>query len=382
MKVRSFVRSAAVSGLGSRFVCILIFGLSTSTAFAKPLAPLSPAEAASRASTIQHLPWNGKSANKGISEESGCLMREETIQVDDPASKTSLNYTLLVQYPKSAQPLPVVIIVPTIRGVQEYLEPQVARSLCNSGFASIIADVNDFRDPLVFPSWGAEDVSNRKAILAAETVVDFAQSIPQFDKNKIGALGLSLGGITTALWTGLDPRLKASVIVVGGGNLPYILSHSDEPNVVGLREKRMAAASLTSVDEYDTILRANITLDPFYFASQANRHRIMMVMAEADTKVPFEVQKEQFNAFGQPQSITFTGGHVVTIVEMVYFYMDDVATFFTQKFNMPEAKTPAKSSSQAKAKSPIKSTIKTKTAPHSFLEPLPHKIIDLDKLGY
>ena len=144
----------------------------------------------------------------------------------------------------------------------------------------------------------------------------------------------------------------------------------------------MAAASLTSVDEYDTILRANITLDPFYFASQANRHRIMMVMAEADTKVPFEVQKEQFNAFGQPQSITFTGGHVVTIVEMVYFYMDDVATFFTQKFNMPEAKTPAKSSSQAKAKSPIKSTIKTKTAPHSFLEPLPHKIIDLDKLGY
>ncbi len=80
-------------------------------------------------------------------------------------------------------------------------------------------------------------------------------------------------------------------------------------------------------------------------------------MAESDTKVPYAVQQEQFNAFGKPQSITFTGGHVATIIEMVYLYMDDVTTFLTQKFNQ-SSKTPY------------------------LLVPVSHKVVDLDKLGY
>jgi hypothetical protein len=337
---------------------ILLFATPT---FALPLLPLAPHEMASRAEAFKHLAWNGKSLNKGITEQSGCAMRNETIQVDDPVSKTSMSYDLLLQYPKADHPLPVVIIVPTIQGTQEYLEPRIAYSLCQAGFASIIADVNDFRQPKQYPAWGAEDITNRKAILALETVVDFAQGIPQFDKNKIGAIGLSLGGITTSMWTSLDPRLKATVIVVGGGNLPFILSHSDEPNVVELRDRRMAAGDLKSIDDYDSVLRSNIKLDPFYFAPLANRHRILMVMAESDMKVPYAAQLEQFNAFGQPQSITFMGGHVLTILEVIYFYMGDVETFLAEKFNLP---------SPAPMLSPM------------MLAPMPHKVVDLDKLGY
>ncbi len=247
----------------ARFFTVCALVLFATSTFAKPLTPLAPAEIVSRATTIQRVTWNGKSSNKGVTEENGCLMSEEAIQVDDVASKTTTTYPLLVQSPKVDHPIPVVIIVPTIRGTQEYLEPQVARSLCLAGFGSIIADVNDIRDPKVYPAWGTENVTNRKAIIALETVVDFAQGIPQFDRNKIGALGLSLGGITTAMWAGLDSRLKASVIIVGGGNFPFILSHSDEPNVVDLREKRMAVTGLKSIDDYESVLRSNVTLDPF-----------------------------------------------------------------------------------------------------------------------
>lgn len=337
------------------FFTVALMVLGVSQGFAKPLTPLSPTERQSRAATLAHSAWNGKSTKSALTEEDGCLMRTEKIQVDDPVSKTSRPYELLVQAPKVAKQVPVVIIVPTIRGTQEYLEPEVARSLCAAGIGSIIADVNDFRQPATYPSWGGEDLNNRRALLALQTVVDFAQAIPQFDPQRVGAMGLSLGGITTALWAGIDPRLKASVIVVGGGNFPYILAQSDEPNVEELRDKRMAAAGLKTADQYEDVLRGNVQLDPFYFAPGANRGRIMMVMAESDTKVPYVVQREQFMAFGQPQSETFTGGHVATIVEMVYLYMDDVTSFFNDRFS--------------KALSLSEPTIT-------------HKTVDLDKLGY
>jgi dienelactone hydrolase len=213
----------------------------------------------------------------------------------------------------------------------ELLEPQVARSLCSAGYASIIADVNDLRPASPWPAWGGEDVNNRRAIFALKTVVDFAERVPNFDASRIGAIGLSLGGITTALWAGVDPRLKAAVVVVGGGNLPYILSHSDEPNVVDMREKRMQAAGLQTIEEFEQILRSNVMIDPFYFAPQADHHRILQILAESDTRVPYVVQREMFQAWGGPQSITFTSGHEFTIFQVVYFYMGDVIDFLNDR---------------------------------------------------
>jgi dienelactone hydrolase len=336
---------------------LLVFSFFASSAsFGAPLAPITPAERLARAGTLQHVPWNGKSTNKGVADDFGCTIRTETIQVDDPVTKTSKNYDLVVQWPQSAKPVPVIIIVPTILGTSEYIEPVVAHELCNAGYGSIIADVNDVREPAVFPAWGAEDTNSRRAILALETTVDFAQRIPQFDANNIGGMGLSLGGITASLWTGVDSRLKASVIIVGGGNMPYTLAHSDDPRVVSIREKRMKTVGIPNENAYDAILRTNVTLDPYFFGSQVDHRRVLMVMADSDTKVPYITQQEQFVAFGKPQSITLMGGHETAIGAMVYLYMDDVTAFLDDR-------------------------LKRQLKPLS-LKPITHKVIDLDKLGY
>ena len=327
-----------------------------SLAQAKPLIPISPEEVQLRLGHLVNTPWDGKSTNKGTTEEEGCLMSTYSLDVVDSVTAQSKTFKLLVQSPKAAStPVPVVIIVPTIDGTRDELEPVVARSLCGSGIASIIADVNDVSLPKTFPAWGAEDVNNKWAMIALRTVVDFAQANPRFDKNKVGALGLSLGGITTAMFAGIEPRLKASVIVVGGGNFPFILSASDHWHIEEMRTKRMEAAGFTKVEQYEDKLRETITFDPFYFASQANRENVMMVMAENDVKVPYVVQREQWEAFGKPTSLVFTGGHVSTIIQMVYLYMGDVTSYFDKRF----AAVPALAGEM----------------------PITHKLVDLNKLG-
>ena len=336
------------------FIALVLFSQSL---FAKPLTPISPEEIVARVAELAPTVWDGKASNKGTTKENGCLMATYTIQVADPKTGITKSLDLLVQTPESKTPLPVVVIVPTIDGTREFLEPRVARDLCIGKIASIIADVNDVRQPEKYPAWGAEDINMRWSMLALRTVVDFAQSVPRFDPTKVGALGLSLGGITTTMFASIEDRLKASVIIVGGGNLPYTLSICNEGRMETLREQRMKATGMKTREEYEDKLRETVNFDPFYFVSPARRLSVMMVMAEADDKVPYLSQHETWEGFGKPASLTFAGGHVSTILSMVYLYMSDVRGFYNKKFN---------------------------PAPAPFLETEPqitHKVVDLDSLG-
>jgi cephalosporin-C deacetylase-like acetyl esterase len=58
------------------------------------------------------------------------------------------------------------------------------------------------------------------AVTAARNGIDFLAKQPEVDRNRIGMLGLSWGGVLTLLTNGQEPRLKAAVNVFGAGFIP------------------------------------------------------------------------------------------------------------------------------------------------------------------
>lgn len=54
--------------------------------------------------------------------------------------------------------------------------------------------------------------------------IDVLESLPQVDKTRIGCVGLSGGGFRSTYLAGMDPRIKAAVIVGWMSTLPSILS--------------------------------------------------------------------------------------------------------------------------------------------------------------
>lgn len=58
------------------------------------------------------------------------------------------------------------------------------------------------------------------AVAAARNGIDFLSKQPEVDRNKIGMMGLSWGGVLTLLTNGQEPRLKAAVNVFGAGFIP------------------------------------------------------------------------------------------------------------------------------------------------------------------
>jgi dienelactone hydrolase len=305
----------------------------TSVAWAVPLPSLPNSEASARLAEFDYVPFNGKTTPVETKEGPSCTRTKLTIEVKDPRTSAIKSVLLWYERPLTDHKVPAVLIVPTIEGVTA-LEPQTADNLCGAGMAGIIAEVNDPEFPTVFPSWAYEDQNDRFAIMALRTAIDFVSQQPEIDASKIGIIGLSLGGITTSMLAGVEPdRLKAIVSVVGGGNLPHILSYSDHGRVSTFRANRMKAAGYNTVDQYENQLRSTVKLDPAYFAQFAKRENIFMIMADNDTKVPSVAQTEQFESFGKPSGLVYSGGHVDTLIKVTYFDFAHVTEFLNAKFN-------------------------------------------------
>lgn len=311
---------------------LLISSVASSIAFAKPLTPITDAERMARIESLQHSPYSGISVVKRTTKERGCIRTREEISVIDPQTGETRIYALQMIRPEKLKRVPGVIVVPTIQGVT-VLEPKVAFELCEKGKAGVIADVISNDLPTVYPSWGYEDQANRWSILALRTTLDYIERHPNIAPDKLGVVGLSLGGIVASMFSAIEAeRLKGIVIVVGGANQPFILTTSDQRVVTRLREGRMKSDGIADVAGYEDRLRETIHFDPFYFAPEIRSERVMMFLGDGDKKVPYQSQLELFEAFGRPQSVIFKGGHLASLVTLTYLYMKDVNKFLDKQF--------------------------------------------------
>ncbi len=223
-------------------------------------------------------------------------------------------------YPKP-QPLPLVIISPPIVGVDP-LEKILAHNFTeNDPFYNtfiLIYDekINDKNRPLS----GLNDAF-LKSIVQGRLLLDFAETQKEtIDSKKIACYGMSLGGIMSALLLEVDPRVKAAIIIVGGGNFPEILRNSKQSIVRGYREARMKAENIKTLDELENKTRNLLLFDPLYFASKRATRDVYMVMAMEDSAVPTKNQIELFNAFRKPQNMKYFADHAPTIFKNLPYH--------------------------------------------------------------
>lgn len=309
---------------------------------ARALDPLSPHELEKRRSELQHARLHAQPLEKEDGEHGDCAKLLVSLLVSDPKNPaTSRTFDLSVILPTEFDgPSPVMILVPTIEGVT-VVENRFASNFCNMHVATIIADVNDNTAPKEYPAWGIEDVRNRMAILAIRTVIDYAKLSPHFQHDKVGIMGASLGGIVTSFLAGLESeRLAAVVTVVAGGNIPFILSKSENGRVAEIREKRMQATGIQTPEQYEDKLRTTVRFDPLYFAKAGRADRMLMVMSSGDNKVPSEMQLELHHAFGKPVHSMYKVGHVGTIMGLAFMHFDTVGKFISEKMALPHVYVP------------------------------------------
>lgn len=148
----------------------------------------------------------------------------------------------------------------------------------------------------------------RQAALDVIRAGDFLRALPEVDPERVGAVGVSLGAIVTALARGVDERLGRTVLVIGGADFERLLR--DSPEAKGLLDR---AGGLVRPQDLAAVLRP---VDPVTFAARVPTDDVLMLNARRDEIIPESCTLALWEALGRPRLRWFNCGHYGIVLHL------------------------------------------------------------------
>jgi dienelactone hydrolase len=241
--------------------------------------------------------------------------------------------TSLLYYDTARDKLPAIFITPVL-GDFTVLEQCLAGLLSRCGFAVFITSFMP-QEPFshMIGDIQVHDRAYQLSVQGISALVSYARSQPFIDDANLGLMGMSLGGIFTALNCRLHAEFKASVIVAGGGDNRNILALSQNPIIKLMREVRMQRLGLT-LEEYRELIDENIRWDALKVKRPVDRESLYMFIAEKDEHVPTVCQRRTWEQFGRPRAEFANMGHFPLLALIPTFYFPRILRFFQERFQL------------------------------------------------
>jgi hypothetical protein len=149
----------------------------------------------------------------------------------------------------------------------------------------------------------------RENILSYRKALDLLlRERPETDPDRLGSFGISLGALKNVVLIAVEPRLRANVLCLAGGDLPRILVESRERMVLRYLERRKARDGLEP-GEVAAELRRDLLAEPLVFARYIPPESTLLFLGTLDDKVPYSTGLELREALGRPALRTFPLGH-------------------------------------------------------------------------
>ena len=222
---------------------------------------------------------------------------------------------------------PVVLVLPILNGQKHVVRP-FATYFADNGYNAVIVDTVQ-RKTLLEDMLRPEEAIRRTTI-RHRRVLDWIDTMPNIDRDKIAVFGASLGGFNALFMSAADERVSASALALVAGDLPFVLTNSSEGKIIDAADGAMEMLK-TDSEGLRRYLEKHIRSDPLSLARHIDPERVLLVLAKFDDAVHYEKQLELQEAMGNPESITLPTGHVTTAAYLFYL-SSRVLEFFDRKF--------------------------------------------------
>ncbi len=163
----------------------------------------------------------------------------------------------------------------------------------------------------------------RVSVIDILQIIDWAETRPEIDSNRVFISGISFGGFVSTIAMGMDERIKAGVFIVTGGNANKLTMLNKE----GQYRKRYTRTEaehaqimadyrmyLEQVERYgfENVPAKHISFvtDPLTFAPNLKDRPVMMINAKYDKYIPVEAATDLWQAIGKPDIKWYPTGHV------------------------------------------------------------------------
>ncbi len=301
--------------IGSLLVFILLFlinGCAYFSADADYSAP-PPLPETIKASYAHHK-YQGDYKTKLLDKNSHYTLQQ--ISFPSQHDTLQLQHEITIDYYaiNSAEKAPIILVLP-IFGGNNSISSTFARYFAKHGFAAAIVHRQNKYKEIGYLTHPNQIM--RQIIFDHKQALDWIESRPELDSARIGVFGVSMGGIKSALLSALDQRVSASVIALAGGDLPYLLSHTDEEKIKKERELLLKEKDI-SLQELQQKLSTEIECDPLNYAQYIDAGKTLIILAVFDRTVAFHKGIELKKKIGNPDTIYLLSGHYSAIIYLPY----------------------------------------------------------------
>ena len=162
-------------------------------------------------------------------------------------------------------------------------------------------------------------------------VLDYLVQRVEVDRDKLGCLGLSLGGIRASMIAGVDERVKCTVMGLAGGSIADITLLSKEKEVKEYISELVEMG--ISPQTIHAELSEKVVTDPLRLARYADAREILMLTAMFDRIVPRKCCDQLWKCIGKPEIVYLFAGHYSSFLYLPYAEMKSLS-FFKKRFQI------------------------------------------------
>ena len=251
--------------------------------------------------------------------------------------------------PRQGSNLPLAILVHGWGDRSAIPCKPLARDLAKKGIASLILylvfrqrrmpDTVKERLPNLTPEEWFEGYQT--SVIDVRQTIDWAGKNKDINKNNIAVIGISLGGIISAISMGIDTRIGAGVILVAGGNYqsPAWLSktepgHSEAEysKSQNLYNQYLNEVAKKGIEKVPPSKKSYLT-DPMTFATYLRERPLLMLNAMWDERIPKQSTTDLWEACGKPEIKWYPATH--SSIWMFYpLLLREITNFLKSTFNL------------------------------------------------
>ena len=225
---------------------------------------------------------------------------------------------------------PVIVLLPIYNG-KPMVTRYFARYFASRGWAAV--HLSRDGDPL--ENIDMPEQAIRENLRDYRRVLDWIGLQREFDAERIGLFGISLGAMDAVMLTALDERVDALVAAMAGGNLANLLVSTNYRRIERAIDDILDEQGM-SREAFALALDTKITTDPLRLAPYVDAERTLLILTKTDAIVPFPAQEALRSELGAPESLVLPTGHRTSVI---YFpFMGSSAfDFFQRTFGKDEA---------------------------------------------
>jgi uncharacterized protein len=209
----------------------------------------------------------------------------------------------------ASEPVPCVIFLHGIGQSKGFLT-EIATPFVDAGFAMVSFDQYTRGERRENTPWYREplQIRRRAALTVLETrrLIDYLESRQDIASDRIYLVGASYGAITGATAVAQDTRVKAAIMVYGGGNLPILMA--SDAVTQGFAQNHLSFIMNPAIAAAAWLMAPG---DPIKHVGRVAPRPLLFQNGTADSLIPADAAKAFFSAAKEPKEQRwYEGDHI------------------------------------------------------------------------